>query len=209
MNHRAFFIGSVAAVLLASTATLALAQDQAPANGANVGVGASAAVNAGGTAEERRPEERNKAAAAEERRPETGTSTTGDASVERPVSGATAAAAEEPGPGYGYGYDGPAYGPGPAYGYGYGPASGYGPDWGEPDYGPAAQPAPVAAAPVPSGLAAGPMIEGRAAFLGSDTYTYRPTPSIQYTNGNGGHWDAFEDENPMGEYSAQQIRTGR
>jgi hypothetical protein len=138
------------------------------------------------------------------------------------------------GPSYGYGY-GPSYGYGyaatPAYGPNWGAP-------GQPFYGPvtqsasvaplpAVQPAPpvVAAAPVAPVAATEPVVaaapvaetvvtpvvpvEGRAAFVGDDTYTYAPNPSDQYTNGNGGHWDNFENENPNGEFSAGQIRSGR
>jgi hypothetical protein len=122
----------------------------------------------------------------------------------------TPVAATQPAP-MGPGY----YGAGATtYGYGYGPvAPAYGPNWGapgEPVYGPGTQTGTPVAAAQPAAPAPGaPMVEGRAAFVGDDTFTYAPTPSDQYTNGNGGHWDAFEDESPVGQFSAQQIRSGR
>jgi hypothetical protein len=57
-----------------------------------------------------------------------------------------------------------------------------------------------------------PMYEGRSAFIG-DGYNSAPAmnePSVQYTNGNGGRSENYENgSGPSDPFSAQEIRAGR
>jgi hypothetical protein len=65
-----------------------------------------------------------------------------------------------------------------------------------------------------SDMAMRPMYEGRAAYVGGDGFggdIAGPMYSapVQYTGGNGGHSDVYGNGAPLGQFSAQQIRSGR